>query len=483
MSNILNIKLPNGIYYFIFISILLVSFISVQANFKLILFTTFIVLYILLTMIFNPLRVFIFFSIIFVTIKPNYQFHGVPYIGGVGASDFYLGIPHIVIFLFLISWLIDNIRFRQMKRFRLEYGRASLFLFILMSFCATLVAPYKQASLSQLNFYIAMFLLHLIWVNVLLSFREFPTKLIIISFVLATIPQFLISLFQIIRGDQIGLGFLGEGAVSLRQGIDFPSVTGTMVHSNPLSLFYAIVISMLFPFVLKQKQNLAVIGFIVALLGLLLTFTRTSILVTFAVAIFQIILLKKQKEKYFSNKKLILFVLIVLTSIFFLGDYLLDRFKSLFTNSTDDQLNNRLIHDLYAWSLIREKLFIGYGLNNWHFWGKSSGFNSYILGRQYFYYLNPVHNIYLLIWFEGGFLYLLSFLMIFVSTFSFLIKLILKQNNYLALSVFSSLVVILMTGLVDWSLFAGGQLYYCMYFILAIGYALNKKASILNHKL
>lgn len=435
-----------------------------------------IVLYYTLSFLFNTFNLYIFSSVFLVIIGTKIHFNkNEEYIGGIGASDLYLGVPHLTLLLGVITLVVFSIK-NPNKTLKLNIDKYDVILasFIILCTISSIIAPYKQASFNQLNLYVTLFLDYKIWKTIFSNLEKNKlTKIIINSFFVCILSQIIIVALQVAVGGELGLNFIGEGTVPERLGTSFPSVTGTFGHPGPLSLFLTISASILFPYFLTKKYKLAAIGFVLSLLGIVITFSRTSILVVVVVILFNWLILNKKYKRYISKQRVILICGVASIFVFVFGSVILGRFLSLTNNAADPQINNRWTHYIMAWDYIKANPIIGYGLNNWAYTTKTS-FNSsgHIYGQ--FFYDNPAHNLYLLFWYEGGIFLLVTFLILMVTT---IIQAIKDKINIMNVGIGCGLISILIYSCVGWGLVSGAQLLYTLFLVLAICHAQLKRQS------
>ncbi|HEY0828581.1 MAG TPA: O-antigen ligase family protein, partial [Bacilli bacterium] len=423
--------------------------------------------YIFICSMFDPLKVYISTTIFLFMINPMILIGRISeYIGGVGAGKFYLGVSHVSLLLGLISYFICKFKYPERQLFGFGKHEIYLLIFTCLTIISAVIAPYKAASYSQLNLYLTLFALYILWSNSLKHIdRNKLINLILVTFSLIAILQLCISLMQILKGMQLGIQFLGEGEVFPRQGTPFPSITGTFMHPGPLSLFFIICMSLFFPFVLQKHNFLTVIGFFSAMIGLVLTFSRTSLLIS-VVILFLEWFLMKVVSKGLSMKRVFLIAAVILLIIVIFRGNITSRFLNLENASTDNQVENRLVHYQMAWDYIQRKPLFGYGLNNWSYVSKQLQLST-VPGSNIFHYNNPVHNIYLYLWFEGGIILLAGFLFVVISSIISLLKKIRVGNDF-EIGLYTSILCVLMYGFTGWGLFNSGQMLYGFYFILAL---------------
>ena len=222
---------------------------------------------------------------------------------------------------------------------------------------------------------------------------------------------------------------------------------GTFSHPNSLAGFSLVAIILTLPSIVKKNHLFSVLprlklGTIVCLLSsfsiIMLTFSRAVWLTGLFLGLI-IFFIYFRRKKNFSQFFLVLSVLCLLLSVFLLKMFPLD--ESIFRRT---ELNQA------AFKIIEQNIFFGVGLNNF-IPQLAKTLNNF----GWIYWLQPVHNIYLLAAAETG--------LIGLSVFLWLIILILKkllisirrfggENQALLIKNWQLLVAltaILLTGLVD----------------------------------
>ncbi|MTT32158.1 hypothetical protein GMB86_09070 [Terrilactibacillus sp. BCM23-1] len=446
---------------------------------ELIVLVVFIIGYIICCLIFNPLIVFVIVSILSIVIRSEIEINPVEYLSGVGASDFYLNITHLVLFLGIISILIFKLKSNdKLVDYRYFNSRVLfVFLFVFFSLFLSFYAEYKKASFPQISFYLSLFGMYMFWNFIFLKIdREKLKSVVVCSFGFVILFECILILLELIKGRAIGLSIIGEGVIDQRKGVPFVSVTGTFGHPGPLSMFLLCVVVFLFPLVLQKKEYFVSLSFLLGLIGVILTFSRTSIFIVGFILIFEWILLNRMKnKKNFSKVKKVTIVLLLTLIVVVMGPYILQRFGNL-DSGNDDQISNRHYHNEFALQYIREKPLLGYGLNSWVY-----AVNKYsYLAMNYrdsFFFENSVHNIYYLIWFEGGIFYLSIFILMFIMHITPLFNFKKYKSDPFILGLSFSLIAILLYGFLGKALHSYHQLFYLVFLIFTL---INYFASVRN---
>lgn len=362
----------------------------------------------------------------------------------VSILDFGLGI-----FLLIVLTKKRGILKSIFLKYRMGFGIFAIFL-VLQN--VILKNPLVIFSSLRILLYLLTFLLLLeLWKE---ERKKVNLKFTSIILLVTVLLQGVIGLGQFINGSSLGLSFLGEtqGVAGL-VGSNFASLggevflraSGTFPHPNVSAGFY--LSTFFFAYILtKLLQNphkiLTKITMILSFIFTIFTFSRTVILLF--VLIFVITFLSKisLKKKAFSFSLPLLF----------------ERFATIFSK-TDSSWTERIDLAKASFTVIKQNWIMGTGLGN------------FVKGMEDFYpttsrslpLLQPVHNIFLLLFSELGLFGFLSFLYLFFEIF---------KKNYKKSTIFSFLIFlsILVLGMIDHYLVSlpQGQIIFFFLLFLAI---------------
>lgn len=222
--------------------------------------------------------------------------------------------------------------------------------------------------------------------------------------------QAVLAFLQIAKGGPIGLDFLGENNDAMRYRIVDGAISrgaaGTFGYSAALAIFAMFTILLVY---FSEKRKAKKIFFsIIALYVLYVAGSRTVILTLLIAFIYGV---WKGTGRKVGKKKLMLFLSATLVVIAVIGIGVSRNAFAFITNSDIIyQIGRRISHWLLAINALSDRWLIGYGANN--FTAKMTSINA-----EEFLYLNPVHNNYILHWFEIGILGALIYITIFLSSF------------------------------------------------------------------
>jgi O-antigen ligase len=314
-----------------------------------------------------------------------------------------VSILDIGIFLFLFSFLVQRGPSFYFKIFKNLKTGMLLFLFYLIV---------QNILLSNLltafnSFRIFFYLLAIM--SAVIYYKEenlkklfFPASFVLFLNVLL---QGVLGVVQVLRGSSLGLGFLGESqVVSGMQGSSFISLServflrayGTFPHPNILAGF--LILTILFGIVCSRKfSGMGVSLTILSFCFLPFTFSRSAFLVGGLILLILFVRsISKVRSKAFSAFPLLF----------------LERFGNL-VQGGDSSWTERVALFKVSLEIIKENFFLGTGVGNFV---KAMGDHAPRTSRGIL-LLQPVHNIFVLIFTELGVFGFLLFFYVLVKTF------------------------------------------------------------------
>ncbi len=252
----------------------------------------------------------------------------------------------------------------------------------------------------------------------------------------------LIGIFQVVRGGSLGglFYFLGERAFGLSTpGIALASWGGREVlraysvfsHPNSLAGFLAAGIILLLPFLPKRKGTYVSVFLAAIILALALTFSLATAL-SLVVVLGILFLLRKTPGTFSCLAKTSLFIVAVVSIVFPL---IAQRALNI-SKPAEESYSKRLELAVVAGKMFSEKPLTGTGLNNF-----TIELPQKSVGRPAYWWLQPVHNIFLLSLSETG---IAGFLLL-VFLFYLALERGVKDRKYLT----AVLLLVLATGFFD----------------------------------
>jgi O-antigen ligase len=360
----------------------------------------------------------------------------------------------ILILTILLLWGWEKLRQNKVAPPQLKPQTALLFFFSILLLIINCLLSIRQGA--------ALYHWAKLFEFILLGFYIFKnaklSTLLSSLLSIAVVYSSLLAIFQFLKQGSLGGVFwwLGERTFSASTiAIALTSVNGslflrpyaTFPHPNVLAGFLAVIL----PVLIMKKPKFYQSIFILGTVSLFLTFSRSA-WISLGLSLAIIAGLNLQKKTNFKPNKTHLLLLIV--GVFFI----LASVKNLAQESQADPISLRKDLNLVALRMARSSPLIGVGLGNFlvvmpEFYKEK--------GHQ-IYYLQPVHNIYLLILAETGAIGLTIFFLFILLTVRVLVRkkllfspIILPLFSILFLGLFDHYFLTLQQGQILTSLFLG----------------------------
>ncbi|MGG4466543.1 O-antigen ligase family protein [Paenibacillus alvei] len=397
----------------------------------------------------------------FITMSFNIELsiYDKPTIAHTGGLPSNISVTHV--YLITLVWffitLIDN-KDKNLTRTKPEY-KVELILFVLLLGTGGLSLFFASNKIAALY----MLIRYVVTIFLLILINKYPLvkiwKYFIGGIVFTVLFQFAVGVGEILTNGSVGLTILGENPNPFRAGgVDGTEkgMGGTLGHPGSLALFLIIVL----PFILTnlispQVKGFKKFGYIITLLlgylSILLSNARTSIvlmIIGILLIFFGNLWINNRRKK--SSSRIIGYgAVLVFITIFVIGltfDNLKERF---FHSDFIFQIGGRTNISSIGLDVIFENVrnfLLGVGLNNYT--DTISKFGSD------FSHTHPVHNIYLLLWAEGGIFHMLVYIVILVTILFKMLKVMYYGSVELAtkaLAVFVSIITIAVYNFTGWS--------------------------------
>jgi O-antigen ligase len=396
------------------------------------------------------------------------------------------------VFLYLTDFLFVGVLILGFLRRGIKFKKID---FILAAFLLIVAISLFVASNTEIGIYrfIKVAEFGLLFLYVVRSSTSLGTIKIYKILIASGLLQAILAIAQFLKQGSLGIKFIEAGifdpnlpgvANFMLNGERVMRVYGSFPHPNVLAGFLLLCIFAFYALWLnKDKKSLFLISYFLFLIfALFLTFSRVALavflfasLIFFLVRIFYLRRQKHTQERILIGKKLVrlfgLFLVSCVLCVIILFPHLKARF---FTISFEEQaIDLRFFYNKMALAMIKEKPVLGVGIGNfvWH----SQNYETFLIaaskiasmvgqggeGREIpDWVYQPVHNIYLLIGAELGFLGLLAFLL-FIAVKLRLIKLIRRIGQIGPIAVL--FIIFLIVGLTDhyfWTLHSGGIMFW-----------------------
>jgi O-antigen ligase len=365
--------------------------------------------------------------------------------------------PTVYVTDILISLLFVLVLINKRK---LKVARNFL-LFIFYIFLVLLISNYWQVGIYGFV-KILEFSFFVIYITAASIKKESLIKILVIPFLFESF----LSIWQFLNKGSIGslFYFLGERTFNGQTpGIANASIDGnlalrpygTFSHPNVLAAYLLIVFTLII-FSFKKFNIFFFITLVIGGVALLLTFSRVVILLFGVIILFKLYLLIREKQNKLLHSAIGLIALSLFLYAIFLSPFSA-RFLSLSLSDLSVVQRQQLM--LASFQMFLKSPLLGLGVNSFLL-----NIPHYI-NQQYVLFIQPVHNIYLLILSELGLFGISFFVLLLVKAF----RKIIKTKNFLIGMV---LVEILVLGFFDhyFLTLQQGQLL----FALVIGLSLSK---------
>lgn len=327
----------------------------------------------------------------------------------------------IPLYLYLFVWLLEFLSGRRPRLF-LPPLTSPLALLFVPAALATATGMDSSYGLFELLRMVEMFLFFLVVVNYLKTDRQLKIVIGVLGADIAfqsflAVLQFLApyTMYDILAKFGIYMG------ISHARPYDPTSpvrACGTTGYCNSLAGFLELTVplfvSLLYFYPTSVKYRRAVIAVLLtAIVALLLTYSRGG-LISMAIAIFALLILSARRFPHLRRRALRITLvaaaqLIIILALF--ANQLLIRLQFFMKTSMEDDVRVALIRN--ALVMIKNHPVLGVGLNNY-----PEAFPLYEVTGMKFEMLYPVHNTWLLITAEQGFVGLAFFVLFMVFIFS-----------------------------------------------------------------
>jgi len=320
----------------------------------------------------------------------------------------------IPLYMFLIVWLFEFVAGRG-ATLHLPRTTAPLALLFVPAFISTFFGLDYTFGMFELVRMAEMLLVFLMVANYLKTDRQL--KIIIVLLGLSILAQSLLAGAQFLAPGQV-YDFLAKFGIYMGISHARPydptspiRACGTTGYCNALAGYFELTLPLFMAFFLfypMEKKNRWLIGIllVVALAALLLTYSRGGL---FSIAVGVVALLMIGARRFPQLRRDALRISLVAGAqfaivIILFAEKLLIRLRFFMTSSMEDEVRVALIRD--AVEMVKHHPFIGVGLNNY-----PEAFPLYEITGLKFELFYPVHNTWLLITAEQGFIGLAFFLL------------------------------------------------------------------------
>ena len=251
---------------------------------------------------------------------------------------------------------------------------------------------------------------------IVLNYKKFDKEVLLGFLFIGIFFESLLSFFQVFNNGSLGgaLYYLGERSfTSQTPGIANASINGglylrpygTFPHPNVLSFYFISATILTLSFYKKKYQKVLVfLSLVISTFTIFLALGRISVFVwVFDLAI-TLFYLTKNRYKFVNKKNSILFFLPLFLLIVFIFQKNIYFLRLMLVSFSDESFTQRVWLVNQAINIIKNNFLLGVGINNFYYY-----LTPYLQSSKIF-FIQPVHNIYLLIFSETGLIGLLFFI-------------------------------------------------------------------------
>ncbi len=396
-----------------------------------------------------------------------------------GAATMGIALRDIFVLLLLGWWILDSHR-RKGRIFRFT---ARLTVPAILYFEACLITLLWAPRLDLASFELVQMLKVLILYFVVMNQIEDKSdvNLLVWCLVGAVAFQSFLAILQLTAGRPLGLEFFGEMQVDMETGDQLSRVGGTLGHPNRLAMFLELLLPLCFAAFLVDKRPrwrmAAIVIFAVGLAAMIMTGSRGGWIATLGgMGLLFYFLIKRDHMKLVSVLKLVFllfFILVIVFTIF--SGQIIERI----TGEDHGSALSRIPMFQIAIEIIKDHPFGGLGINNYQEIMRE--YNNTYLGRLFSTIPRPVHNMYLLITGETGFLGFAMFLWMLVALIRILLQITRSADPYysiISIALLSGLAGYLAHGLVDKHPPGSSPLFYLLMALAASAYSLSTNKEV-----
>lgn len=311
---------------------------------------------------------------------------------------------------------------------------------VIVSFILLLVnITFSQNPLAGIYGFVKVIEYFLLAIFIVFNLKKLSKKIIFISLSLTLIFQSTLALLQIFNQGSLGgiFYYLGERTFTASTpGIANASINGELIlrpyatfsHPNVLAGFIIIYLLLALNVLTNNNKLFFLFTAVLSTTALILTLSRTAIAlwVFYLVIIFGITMYKKYKNTKLNVNKhnIAIIISIVISTILIYGQTIYQRF--LTTSFLEESFLQRQELILKSLELFSKNPILGIGINNFYYELISTSI------------LQPVHNIFLLVFSQGGILLGILFIYIFTKAINITLQ---NKNLYYFLAALCIIVI------------------------------------------
>ncbi|MBN1464528.1 O-antigen ligase family protein [candidate division KSB1 bacterium] len=399
-----------------------------------------------------------------------------------GASTAGISITDIFILGLLLIWLIELVT--RAEPYALFFSRITLpaILYVEMAAMSMLWAPRVDLAFMEVFRMVKVFMLFFILLNTIRDQRD--VRLAMWALLATVAFESIIAGLQMVRGGRLGLEFLGEAPPDPDGDAALWRVMGTLGHPNRLATYLELLLPLsLGAFLIEKKAALKVtsIGiFALGLATLIMTGCRGA-WVGFAVS-FLIFIIFSLRNRHVKVKTILKPVLLALLLMLMVATLFSDMLTQRFFGDDFGSAASRIPMYQIAVNVISANPLGGVGINNYQV--NMREYNDSVRAMQYTTIPRPVHNMYLLVAGETGFIGFAVMILMLVSLIRILVRTAASSSPFFALvsiCILSGVCAFCVHGLVDKHPPGGYAPFYALMALASSSFIINRRRHSSSH--
>jgi len=392
-----------------------------------------------------------------------------------GAATLGISLRDVFVILLLIWWIIEMTTSEEIT-FRF-FARVTLPAIIYIEACLLtfLWAPRLDLAILEIVQMVKVFVLYFVVANEIRDKSDL--KLVIWMLCLTVAFESTIAAIQIVTGKSLSLGFLGELQIRERDVSKVMRAGGTLGHPNRLAMFLEFLLPLVFGAFLLEKRALyrmVAIGiFALGIAAMVMTGSRGgwgAMLVSIIIFFWLLI-----RNRHIAARQIFGPAFVTIMMMFMIYLIFSDTIHRRLFGEDYGSAMSRIPMFQIAFSIIESHPVGGVGINNYAVVMRE--YNNTILGRRFRTIPRPVHNLYLLITGETGFIGLITFLILVFAVLRILAQTIWSpdvQLSIIAISIFSGFIAFFVHGFVDKHPAGSNPLFYLLMALAVAAFSLAK---------
>ncbi|MBN1559451.1 O-antigen ligase family protein [candidate division KSB1 bacterium] len=393
-----------------------------------------------------------------------------------GASTAGVSITDIFILGLLFIWLIEMST--NDEPYAVFFSRITIpaILYIEAAALSMLWAPRIDLAFMEVFRMIKVFMLFFILLNNIRDQRDIRLAMWVLISTVAL--ESIVAGLQILKGGRLGLAFLGEAPPDPDGNASLWRVMGTLGHPNKLATFLELLLPLTMGAFLIEKKlwlKMTTVGILgLGLITLIMTGCRGA-WIGFVVA-FLIFVVFSLRNRHIKAKRLLKPVVLALLLMTMVAVAFSDMLTERVFGDDYGSAESRIPMYQIAINVIAANPIGGVGINNYQV--NMREYNDSVRAMRYTTIPRPVHNMYLLVAGETGFIGFTAMIVMLISLINLLVKTASSSSSFLAIisiCILGGVCAFCVHGLVDKHPPGGYAPFYAMMALASSAFIVNRR--------